>query len=209
MNVSNLPLASPANSQFSVSTLLENMSIGDTSANVTDGLRFLADTTNSNSNAYVVDVNIGANPGRLRLVRWTGGTAKVYPDSVQANQPLIANFSRSDPYELQVFGSYNSAGLLDIAVQVTDMNHPTDLADYGLPLTDITHTGVNGEYGSTPPTGHNFGYYFSTSSGPNTTISSSYDNFAVTPEPSSFVLLGTAAFGLLLAGVRRWRKRTP
>jgi hypothetical protein len=198
VQASNLPLGSPANSGFEVSTLLENMSIGDTSANVTDGLRFLADTTNSNTNAYAVDVNLGLNAGRVRLVRWTSGSSKVYPDATQANQLLINNFHVGDPYKLDVFGSYNSAGLLDLQVQITDMNHPTDLAGFGLPLTDFTHTGVNGEYGSSPSTGTYFGYLLSTSSGTNTTISSTFDNFTIaTPEPGSLGLLAVAGLALI------------
>jgi hypothetical protein len=202
VNVSDLGPATP-NSSFIISTLLTNMSIGDTSVNVTAGLRFLADTTNTNANAYVVDLNIGANPGKVRLVRWTGSAAKVYPDSAQANQLPVKNFSLPDPYQLDVFGAYDSAGLLDIAVQVTNMNHPTDLAGYGLPLTHITHTGVNGEYGSTPPTGKNFGYYESSSNGPNTTISATMDNFKVLPEPATLGLLALGGAGLALRRRRR------
>jgi hypothetical protein len=197
--VSDLGPATP-NTGFVISTLLSNISIGDTSANVTAGLRFLADSTNSNANAYVVDLNIGLNPGKVRLVRWLSGAAKVYPDSLQANQLAVANFSRSDPYRLEVIGSYNAAGLLDISVRVTDMNHPNDLAGYGLALTDITHAGVSGEYGQPEPLGHYFGYYDSSASGPNTTISVTMDNFSVAPEPATLSLLACGALAL-------WRRR--
>ena len=160
VNVSNLPLASPANSQFSVSTLLENMSIGDTSANVTDGLRFLADTTNSNSNAYVVESTLG-KPRQIAAGQVDGrhgeGLSRFGAGQPTADRQLLQERSLR---VASVRFSITRRACWTSRVQVTDMNHPTDLADYGLPLTDITHTGVNGEYGSTPPTGHNFGYYF-------------------------------------------------
>lgn len=201
VQVSNLGGSATAGTGFKVSSLMENMSIGDTSVNVTAGLRFLASTTNTNtaSNAYVVDMNIGANPGRVRLVKFVNGAATIYPSSTQTSQLLINNFSRSDNYQLDVYGSYDANNLLDIQVRVTDLTHPGDSA-YGLPLQSFSHT-ANGDYGTSPSTANYFGYYESSSSGANTTINVTWDNFSVVPEPATICLL--AGGGVLLARRRR------
>ena len=89
-------LSSTAGSSFTISGVISNLSDSDSvSANATAGIRFLADTASSNGNAFVVDINDGkaGNAGRVRLVNWVGGTAAVYPNSSQANQYLIGNYS--------------------------------------------------------------------------------------------------------------------
>ena len=104
-------LSTTANSSFSLSTTMEGISFGGGSsaksaANATVGLRFLADTLNSNTNAFVVDMNIGANPGRVRAVEWNGAAPTVVdPSSTQSSQPLISNFNLAHTYELDVFGA--------------------------------------------------------------------------------------------------------
>ncbi len=198
-----------ANSSFTVSALLENMTNSvPNSINTTVGLRFLADTTNSNTNAFVVDLNIGnatngtLNTGAIRAVKWSGGSATVYPNSVQSGQPHIPGFVMSDPYLLQVFGNYNALGQLDLQVEATDQN-PADAAD-SLPLTDLTGY-------ITPPStvGTNFGLFMSTSgNGTPSNYTTNFGSFAVAavvPEPSTLVLLGVGAM-VLLACARRRRK---
>jgi len=109
--VSNVPCA--ANSSFSVSAVLSNLSDSDTANNCTAGLRFLADTAGSNDNAFAADINIGpVNTGRVRLVQWVNGAATVCPAAAQSNQYLIGNYNANDPYLLAVSGSYNASDQL-------------------------------------------------------------------------------------------------
>ena len=125
-----------------MSALMSNLSDSDSASdNATAGVRFLADTANSNTNAFVVDINDGkvsGNPGKVRLVKWTGGSARVYPSSTQANQYAIGNWNINDPYLVTVVGTYNGSDQLSIAIQITDEDHPGD-SSYGLPLTTVTN----------------------------------------------------------------------
>ncbi len=116
--VTNVP--STANSSFTMSALMSNLSDSDSASdNATAGIRFLADTANSNTNAFVVDINdgkISGNPGKVRLVNWVGGTAAVYPSSTQADQYAIGNWNINDPYLVTVVGTYNGSDQLSIAI---------------------------------------------------------------------------------------------
>ena len=167
--------------------------------NVTQGVRFLASTTNTVNDAYAVDLNIGTvNPGRMRLVEWTGSGALIYPDSTQANQPLVPNYSATKTYQLDVLGMYDSSGNLSITATVFDVATPTDLA------TSTFTTGTNIlSPDATPRTGNYFGL-FTSFSGAATEVTN-FDNFSVTvvPEPGT-LMLGLA--GLIgFVGVRRRR----
>jgi len=170
-------------------------------ANVTEGVRFLASTSNTVNDAYAVDFNIGTtNPGRMRLIEWTGSTAVVYPDSAQANQPLVPNYSALNSYWLDVVGTYDSLGRLSIAATVTDVGAPANTA------TSTFTSGASGALSpdATPRTGNYFGMYTSFSGG--ATEVTNFDNFSVTlvPEPNTLALLGVGVFGLLGCV---WRRR--
>jgi hypothetical protein len=204
---------SSANSSFEIQADLDDLTDSvPATTNTTVGLRFLADTTNTNTNACVVDINVGnvllnnlLNTGAVRAVAWNGGTATVDPTSIQSSQPkmspaptigTLAPAPSEDTYLLQVFGYYDSGDKLDIQAAVYDVTAKT----YVLNKTDLTPTHV------TAPTGTNFGFFASTSSGSNSTITADFTNFsvtAVTPEPSTFVLLGAGAIGLAVCGLRR------
>ena len=210
--VTNVP--STANSSFTMSALMSNLSDSDSASdNATAGVRFLADTANSNTNAFVVDINdgkISGNPGKVRLVNWVGGSATVYPSSTQAYQYAINNWNINDPYLVTVVGTYNGSDQLSIAIQITDEDHPGD-SSYGLPLTTVV-TGATGADGSggtaktfSAPSGSQnyFGFYQSVSGSTAPVITADYTNFSLVPEPSTFALL--AAGVVCLAGV--WRRR--
>ena len=156
------------------------------------GLRFLADTTNSNSNCMEVDVNIGnvssnsvLNTGAIRAVKWSG-TATVLPSSTQSLQPHIPNFVLSDPYLLTVYGYYNGSGQLDLQATAVDQN-PADAADSITTPVDLTNGYI------TPPgtVGTNFGLYMSTSGNSQAlTYTADFGSFSVVPEPVYAPLFG-------------------
>jgi len=214
VQVPNVP--STANSTFTISALISNLSDSDTSNdNATAGIRLLALTNTSNTSSFAVDINDGkvsGNPGKVRLVNWnSSGTATVYPSSTQAYQYAINNWNINDAYLLTVVGTYNSSDQLSIALQVTDENHPGD-SSYGYPLTTVTTgaTGANGSGGSTltfsaPSSSQQyFGFYQSVSGSTTPTVTADYTNYSIAvPEPSTFALLA-AGFVCLAAF---WRRR--
>jgi len=200
LQVGNLGSVLAAGTGFQVSVELLPPTSVTSGTNVTQGVRFLASTTNTVNDAYAVDLNIGTvNPGRMRLVEWTGSTAVVYPDSAQANQPLVPNYSSAKTYQLNVLGMYDSLGRLSITATVFDVNAPADSA------TSTFTTGASGALSpdATPRTGSNFGM-FTSFSGAATEVTN-FDNFSVTlvPEPSTLALGVAGVAGLL--GFRRRR----
>ncbi|MCX6878759.1 MAG: hypothetical protein NTW21_33850 [Verrucomicrobia bacterium] len=198
LQFSNLgPVLAP-NTGFKVSVQILPVTSRTTGTNVTQGVRFLASTTNTVNDAYAVDLNIGTtNPGRMRLIEWTGSTAVVYPDSAQTGQPLVA-FDILKAYQLDVVGMYDSLSRLLISATVTEV---------GTPANTVTHTFTTGAAGAlspdaSPRTGNYFGFYTSFSGA--VTEVTNFDNFSVTlvPEPSTLVL-GVSGLICLLGARRR------
>jgi len=199
LQFSNLGPVLAAGTGFQVSVELLPPGTVTAGTNVTEGVRLLASTTSTVNDAYAVDFNIGTvNPGRMRLVEWTGATAVVYPDSTQANQPLVPNYSSAKTYQLNVLGMYDSLGRLSITATIYDVATPADSA------TSTFTTGANVlSPDATPRTGNYFGLYTSTSGA--VTEVTNFDNFSVTlvPEPSTLALGIAGLIGF--AGVRRRR----
>ena len=139
------------------------------------------------------------NPGRIRLIEWTGAAAVISPDSTQANQPLVPNYSTLNTYQLDVLGMYDSLGRLSITATVTDV---------ATPANTVTNTFTTGATvlspDATPRTGNYFGFYSSFSGG--VTEVTNFDNFSVTlvPEPSTWVLGASGLIALLGARRRRF-----
>ncbi|MCY2926192.1 MAG: phosphodiester glycosidase family protein, partial [Planctomycetota bacterium] len=192
LQVSNLGPATSAN-DFEVKVTLLPPGTVTAGTNVTEGVRFLASTSNTVNDAYAVDLNIGTtNPGRLRLVEWTGSTAVVYPDSAQANQPLVPNFSTSKSYLLDVTGTYDSLNRLSITATVTEV---------GAPANTVSSSFTSGASGAlspdaSPRTGTYFGFYASFSGA--ATEVANFDNFSVVPEPATIGLLACGMTSLLM-----------
>jgi hypothetical protein len=190
------PVSSADN--FLMSAVLQPVSTAG-SANATEGLRFLASSATSVNSSYVADINVGSNPGRLRLVTWnSSGTATIEPSTTQTLQPLIPNFSTSNSYTEQVAGTYNTPAAGDLTLTIT-------VTQVGNSANSVTYTYTD----TAPNTGNYFGFFDSYSSGI-TSLTADYSNLSLktvaTPEPSTVVLLGTGAV-VLLASVRRWRRR--
>ena len=191
VQVTNLSTTAPSNN-FEVSAVLKPVSTSSPgSVNYTEGIVFLAASPTSITDWYVADLNVGTNPGRMRLVEWTGGTAVVYPSSTQSAQPLVPNFSATNTYLMDVKGTYNGSNALTVVYTVTQVDNANNTQSY--------------TYGadSTPRTGQYFGLYDSMGSGGGTMVAD-YDNFTVTPEPATLSLL--ALGGLAAIRMRKNRK---
>lgn len=186
-------LSTAANSSFYMSTVMEQMSNGQqAAANATVGLRFLADTTNTNTNAFAVDLNIGSNAGRVRAVEWVSGTATVDPSSTQTSQPLVSGFTLTDKYEMEVLGQFDSSDKLDLQVRMTDLTTST----VALAWTDLTPT-THYTLPSNIAAETYYSLFMSTSSGTSTTITTTFDSLTITPEPSTLLLAFAGSLGLL------------
>lgn len=204
LQFSNLGPVMAAGTGFKVSVQLLPPGTVTSGTNVTQGIRFLASTTSTVNDAYAVDLNIGTtNPGRMRLIEWTGATAVVYPDSTQANQPLVPNYSVLNTYQMDVVGIYDSLGRLSVTATITDVATPSNTVT----STFTTGAGSTPAFSpdSTPRTGNYFGLYTSFSGA--ATEVTNFDNFSVSlvvPEPSTLMLGAAGLIGLL--GIRRRSK---
>jgi len=184
LQVSNLGTAAPADN-FDVRTIIQGVSFTNPGAiNYTGGLRLLASSSSSVNSSYVVDLNFGANAGRIRLVTWDGsGNATVLPSSTQSSQPLVPNFNVNDSYELDVLGTYNGSGALTLSCTATQVGAPANTVNY-------TYTDT------APHTGQYFGFYDSMSAGA-TSMTANFDNLSVTPEPATMSLLVLGGLAIL------------
>jgi hypothetical protein len=180
-----LGLAVPTN-DFEISAVVHGVSLSSpTTVNYTAGIAFLSSSTQPSgpSDLFVADLNLssvasGTNSGRMRLVKWTGTTAVVYPSATQTLQPQVPNFNLSKSYLLDVKGTYDTLGTLTAVFTASEVGAPTNTMSY-------TYTDT------TPRTGSHFGLYTSMSSGGGT-MTVDFDNFMVAPGPSSTALTSSA-----------------
>ena len=182
--LTNLGPASSAD-DFDISVILNPLGVPVDSANYTAGLRFLATDSGDVNSSYVADLNVSAaNGGRMRIVKWVGSTATVYPSSTQSQTPLVPNFSTADSYVLDVKGTYDASNDLTLVYTVTQVGAPANTQSY-------TYSAD-----ATPNTGQYFGMYDSIGGG-GTSMTVEYDNLSVVPEPATMSLLGFGALALI------------